>query len=364
MAQFRFIRTHTNYADFSTSTSPAIELALGRMESKDTVILNVFNGDSFTVGFFDDPEKSMDLEFCRKKNIIVRRRQNAGGAVLGADGCAFLVIYVNTGNSWVPMKTIQGAFVTALSGLADVIREQYDIEAEYRPLNDVEVNGKKLVASSARLENNMLTVRLLINVVPTDTNVLTKAIKVPVEKIQDKQIKDVGERFTCLETEAGRSVSDSDLLEITQKSVEKIFGETTALIPGDLSGIEKEYAEEFQKKYTSKEWFFENSEQIRFRGAPADALKTEGRHKALAGLIRTTLLFHHNRIYDLIVTGDFHPTPNTILRDMENTLRGRPRDLKIVEKEIKQIFERPDVEIAGTGPDDFLKAFEKAFNDT
>ena len=96
MERLRFIKTEHNYADFSTSISPAIERALEERQMASTVALNIFRGGGFTTGFLDDPEKSLDLEYCRKENIVVRRRQNAGGAVWGPDGGALIVLNVDT----------------------------------------------------------------------------------------------------------------------------------------------------------------------------------------------------------------------------------------------------------------------------
>ena len=360
MGKLRFIRTNYNYADFSTSISPAIELALEKGESPDTVVLNIFGGDSFTVGYFDDPVKSMDLEYCWKENIIVRRRQNAGGAVIGADGCAFFVLYLNTASGHCPMTNIEEAFRRTLSPLAETIQQMFDIESAYRPLNDVEVNGKKIVASSARLEKKILTVRCMVNVCPTDRAVMTKAIRVAPEKIKDKKIKEVGKRFTCLEEELDRKIAYSELMKLTKITVEKIFGSGTLLEPKSFSAVEEQYAREYQEKYVSDEWFFANSEKMRFGTIPEGVIKTEGRHKALAGLIRVTLLVDKNKIYDLVITGDFHPTPNTILKEMEDAIRYKACDLPLIEREMQKIFGRNDVEIAGTTPKDFMAAFEKA----
>ncbi len=359
--QLRLIQTEYNYADFSTSVSPAIELALEQRQAGGTVVLNIFRGGSITSGFLDDPEKSLDLEYCKKQGIVVRRRQNAGGAIWGPDGGALIVLYLDTRLPWVPLKTIGQAFGETLSCLAEAVGELFGIEAVYRPLNDVEVEGRKLIPTSARLEKGILTMRLLVNVVTTDPKILKRAILAPAEKTQDKKIKDPGARFTCLEREAGRKILSSDLLTIAGKTIEKVFGGRVRLVSGELSELEKEYAAEYQKKYTSQEWFYANSERMRFQNSPLDALKTEGRHKAPAGLIRVTLLVRKNRIYDLIITGDFHPSPYGVLRDMEKALRGKECNLEAVYSEIKRILDRSDVEIAGVELVDFMGAFNKAF---
>jgi len=77
MQKLRFIKTEHTYADFSTSISPAIELALEQRQAKGTVVLNTFRGDSFTVGFLEDPEKCLDLDYCKG-----RRLWSEGGKML------------------------------------------------------------------------------------------------------------------------------------------------------------------------------------------------------------------------------------------------------------------------------------------
>ncbi|MCP4574781.1 MAG: lipoate--protein ligase family protein [Deltaproteobacteria bacterium] len=361
MEQLRLIKTEFTYADFSTSVSPAVELALEEREAHSAVVLNIFRGGSFTSGVLDDPEKALDLEYCRKEQIVVRRRQNGGGAIYGPDGGVFIVLYLDTRLSWVPVKTVEEAFRVVLNALAETINELFGVAAVYRPVNDIEVEGRKLIPTSARLEKDILTMRLLVNVVPTDPNILKNAIITPPEKIQDKKIKDPGARFTCLENETGRKISPSELEALAAKTVKKIFGNNLQLISAEPSELEKKYAAEYQRKYTSDEWFYANSEHVRFKKMPSKAVKSEGRHKAPAGLIRVTLLTLNHLMHDLIITGDFHPSPSSVLKDMEDVLRGKPCTLNVVENEIKKILGRSDVEIAGTTVKDFLGAFSIAF---
>jgi lipoate-protein ligase A len=360
--QIRFIRTGHNYADFSTSVSPAVERAVGEGVAGCTAVLNIFRGDSFTIGVFEDPEKSLDLDYCRAQGIVVRRRVNPGGTIWGADGGAMLVLYLDTRLPWIPLKTVKDGFEITLTHLAGAVRELFHLEARYRPLNDVEVSGRKLIATSAKLEKGILTMRLLINVAATNPDIMRKAIRTPPEKVQDKQIKDVGARVTCLENETGRRVEESELETLAVKTVEGVFSGRAVLVPGDLSDTEKRFASEYQATYISDDWFYENSERSRFKDIPDGAVSVEGRHKAPAGLIRVTLLVHENAMHDLIITGDFHPSPYGVLKDMEDVLRGKPCRKEIVEAELSRIFSRPGVEIAGTVPADFVAAFAGAFH--
>ena len=361
MKQLRLIKCNYSYADFSTSISPAVEKGLDSRVAPDTVLLDVFSTDSITSGYLDDPEKAIDLEFCRQVGIVVRRRQNTGGAVFGPKGGAFLCLYLNPAQLGVHLTNIKDAFRISLTAIAEAMEEMWGIPARYRPLNDVEVEGRKLVPSSARLENGILSLRLLINVVNTDREVLNRAIVTNPEKVKDKQIKNLGQRFTSLENELCRKITQQDLEDITRLTIHKMFQGEMELVPGELTPEEEQYRQEYQEIYNSPEWFLANSESTRFSAAPPDAVKSEGNHKALAGLIRVTLLSREGRMEDLIVTGDFHPSPYRVIRDIEDALRGKLCDLAVVRQELERIYAREEVEMAGIEIDDFVAAFAKAF---
>lgn len=361
MKQFRFIKCDYSYADFSTSISPAVEKGLDSGVAPSTVLLNVFSTDSITSGYLDDPEKAIDLDYCAQAGIVVRRRQNTGGAVFGPKGGAFLCLYLNPKELGVPLTNIKDAFRISLTAIAEALEELWGLKARYRPLNDVEVEGRKVVPSSARLENGILSLRLLINVVNTDREVLCKAIITNPVKVQDKAIKDLGQRFTSLENELGREITPEDLEELSRLTIHKMFNGEITLSPGELTAQEEEYLQQYQATYNSEEWFYGNSERLRFRAAPADVVKSEGCQKAVAGLLRVTLLSKDGRMVDLIVTGDFHPSPYRVTLDIENALRGKPCDLALVRRELEAIYARPDVEMTGIEIEDFMAAVAKAF---
>jgi lipoate-protein ligase A len=359
--ELRYILCNYSYADYSISISPAIERGLDEKTVPSTVVLNVFSTDSITSGYLDDPEKAIALDYCRRQGIVVRRRQNTGGAVFGPRGGAFLCFYLEPVRLGVPLTNIKDAFRISLNAIADALRELWGLNAQYRPLNDVEVEGRKVVPSSARLERGILSLRLMINVVNTDRDILRKAIITIPEKVQDKQIKDLGQRFTCLESELGRKIEVADLEALARLTVSNIFGQEMALTPGALTPQEEKYFAEYQDRYNSEEWFFANSERLRFKDAPAEARKTEGCQKAVAGLIRVTLLARDHKIRDLIITGDFHPSPYGVIKDMEDALRGEPCSLAVVRRKLEEIYARPGVEMAGIEVADFVSAFAKAF---
>ena len=360
--QWRFMFVEETYADFSIGASPALERGVMEGVSPNTVVLNVAPEDSFTVGLLDDPEKAIDLNFCRQKGIIVRRRNTTGGTIYLAKGSAVICYYLRLADPTVP-RTIGEAFPKILGDFAAAAQNLFHFPAKYRPLNDVEVEGRKLMPSSCKVERDTLVFRLVLNVKPQNVEVTSRAILLPPEKVQDKALKTVEERLTDLEREAGREITHQDLENIVRKAIQLSFGEIE-LVSGGMNADEEKYWQEFREAYSRDNWLLANSEAYRFKKIPPEAKRGEQRVKAVAGLIRAVVLKHENRIYDVILTGDFHPRPQTILRDMESALRGGPVAIEEIQRRMGEIYHRPGVEISGTTPEDFssavLGALEKA----
>jgi lipoate-protein ligase A len=359
--QWRFLLSEETYAEFSISTSPALERAVAEGIAPNTVTLDIFPEDSFTVGVLDDPEKAIDLDFCRQKGIVVLRRNTTGGAIYAGKGSAMICYYLRLSEPGVP-QTIGEAFPKFLGDFAQGAREIFGFPARYRPLNDIEVEGRKLMPTSCKIERDSLVFRLVLNVKPQNQEITSRAILLSPEKVQDKALKTMEARFTYLEREAGREITPSDLEKYLRRGVQLSFGEVE-LVHGKMHEAEEKYCREFRDRFSGESWFLANSESFRFKQIPPEARRGEKRVKAVAGLIRAVLLRKDDRIYDLILTGDFHPRPTTILSDMEASLRGAPAQAEEIARRIKEVYHRSGVEISGTTVEDFINAVTGALEE-
>ncbi|MBP1723820.1 MAG: lipM 1 [Deltaproteobacteria bacterium] len=352
--QWRFLVSQDTYADCSISTSPALERGVMEGISPNTVLLDIFPADSFTIGVLDDPEKAIDLDFCRRRGIVVLRRNTTGGTIYAGKGSAMICYFLRLSEPGVP-KSIGDAFPKLLGDFAQGARELFGFPAKYRPLNDVEVEGRKLMPTSCKIERDTMVLRVVLNVKPQDVEVTSQAILMPPEKVQDKALKTMEARFTYLEREACRGISAQDLETYIRRVVHLSFGDVL-LTPGGMNDAERKYGQEFTEKFSRESWFLANSESLRFKTIPPGVRRGDKRVKAPAGLVRAVVLKKEGRIHDLILTGDFHPRPITILSDMENSLRGAPAQTEEIGRRIKAFYGRAGVEISGTTPEDFISA--------
>lgn len=359
---WRLIVDRNGYADFSVSVSPAVEKAVVRGEAPPTIFLNVFDRDSITVGVNEDPEQVLDIEFCRKNGIDFRRRANGGGAIYAGEGSAFLVYFVPTAHPGVPERTAD-AFPQILTALAETFRELYGFPAEYRPLNDVQVEGRKLIPTSLKIENGVMTFRIVVNVKEIDTTLAGDAMPMPPEKVRDKPLKDMQSRFTCLEREAGRELTGADLEEMARAAVVHAFG-VTSLEIGTLTETERAYAEEFRAIYDTDTWLYGKSERNRL----GDLLRSgdtvgRGREKAVGGMIWATLAVREGKVLHAIVNGDWHPRPIAGVGWLEDAFVGTEASEAALRDVVTAFLAREDVEFAGVEADDLMSALSKALAD-
>lgn len=358
---WRLVFGQHSYADFSVSQSPAVERAVARGLVPSTLFVNVFGGDSITIGANEDPHQVLDLDYCRDQGITVRRRPNGGGAIYAGKGSAFLVFCLRTDQPRIPASAAE-AFPALLGATADTLARLWGLAARYRPLNDVEIDGRKLMPTSIKLEDGVLTLRILLNVTAIDTDLAARALPMPPEKVKDKVHKDIGSRYTWLERELGRAVTPADLEELARAVAIQAF-DPPGLEVGELAAAEHDLAESFRQTMESDAWLFENSFDTRLAAMvrPGDRLGL-GRTKAVGGMIWTTLLVRDGTIAGAIVNGDWHPRPLDSVAWLEQSLVGAPATDVGLRGRIEDFLARADVEFAGVGADDLVGACAKALS--
>ncbi len=355
---WRFVTIDESYPDFSSATSPAVEKAVAEGHVAPTALLDFFSQDGITIGVNEDPTQVLDLDVCRESGVVVRRRVNGGGAIYAGKGSMFLVLYLPTDHPRVP-ETATEAFPAVLTAFAEVIEARLGIPARYRPLNDVEVDGRKLMPTSVKIEDGVMTFRLLVNVKGIDTDLGARAMPMPPEKVRDKANKTLQSRYTWLEREAGRALPREELVGLCHEVVRHAFG-VENLVDDTLTEIEKSYAAEFREELSQDTWFLGKSLERRLPDlSDADQVAT-GREKAPGGMIWATLVVRDGHVRHAVINGDFHPRPIRSVQILEDGFAGLPADGAALRRHVEAFLGRADIEYAGVEPDHVCAALDKA----
>jgi lipoate-protein ligase A len=298
-------------------------------EVPDTIIFVSPLAPYVCVGFHQDIGKEIDRESCRIHNLPVYRRQVGGGAVYLDSDQVFIqwVFHPSSlpGNVEERFRLFIAPFVRTYRTLG--------IEAAYRPVNDIQVRGRKIGGTgAARIGNAEVVVGSLM--FDFDRAAMARVLRVSSEKMRDKVHKGLEEYMTTIREQAG---GNPDRRKVKDLYIRYCAEELKAdIVPGEWTKEEEARAKEWDGRFLSPDWLYQ-------KGSPGrtgikiheDVTIVESDFKAPGGLIRLTIRFRCGRIDDLSISGDFTMSPRTALRGIEEALRGARADdgsaLKIIE---------------------------------
>ena len=241
---------------FDAYTNMAIDEGIMRARKEgiipNTLRLYRWNPSAVSIGYFQSMVLEVDLDAAKKLGIDVIRRITGGGAVYhDYNGEITYSLIVPVGESNIPIRVID-SYKKICNGLILGLK-RLGIIAEFKPINDIIVNGKKISGSAQTRKNNIILQHgtLLVDV---DVDKMFTVLKVPNEKIRDKIISSVKERVTSIYHVTQKRF---DFDYIAQRLVEG-FSEALNVDfeEGELTNYEKSLIPTLRKRYMSKDWLF------------------------------------------------------------------------------------------------------------
>ena len=285
-------------------------VALARSEGiiPDTVILCYPENPFICVGYHQIINLEIDFDFCNSHGIPVVRRCIGGGTVLLDKNQIFYQVIVGRDNPKIPLS-VRGLFETLLKPVVSAFKN-LGLPAEYKPINDIEVNGKKISGNGAgRVEKaNVLTGNMIFDF---DYNTMVSCFNVPSEKFKDKIATSLRERVTTIKRELGDKTPN---MEVAKKELISCFEKSLdiQLVSSKMARREEELIKELNEQYKSNDWLFMHENRKPDLASPTKKIKisvrskiVETAFKAPGGLIRTTLeIDDSEKIVDiLLMTG-------------------------------------------------------------
>lgn len=232
--------------------SMAIDEALLRLnadgKSPNTIRFWRWLPSTVSIGCFQSLEREVDLGVAKKYGVDVVRRITGGGAVFH-DHDGELTYSIVCRQEDVPADVIE-SYRLICGGLVRGF-EQLGLRAEFKPVNDVLVNGKKISGSAqTRRWGSVLQHGTML--ISPDVRKMFELLRVSPEKISDKFIASVFERVTTVERELGRKPSFEDVHKAMRTGFEQALD--VEPVEGELTGEEVALAMKLRPKYASQEW--------------------------------------------------------------------------------------------------------------
>lgn len=304
-----------------------------------------FDPECLLIGYHQDPHQEIYIERCQ--NIDIGRRKTGGGT-----------IYFNKEQiGWEIVASLKDFSVKDYEELSKYMCEtvaraisSFGLEARYRPRNDIEINGKKISGTGGVLQDGAFLYQGTI-LIDFDPDKMASFLKIPQEKLIDKNISSAKDRVTSLKNELGYAPSFNDIA----KRIEDEFSKTFNLYKGELSQKEEDMANEIAKSLNTKEWVFANHH-------PQKDIKTKI-FRTKAGTFRiSSKIDPHKKLLDyILITGDFFATPPTLINQLEAYLKFSYFDE--IPKRIKEFFSKNPGTISFMNEDELCDIILKAINE-
>lgn len=243
--KWRVVELEPHNAFMNMAIEEAVWEGIKKGSSPPTIRFYCYKPRAVSIGYFQGIRNEVNLETCKKLGVDCVRRWTGGGAVSHDQEITYAVIAplnMFPKNIIESYRLICGWIVRGLENLG--------IKAEFKPINDILVNNKKISGSAQTRRGGVLLQHgtLLYDL---DLKTMFSVLNVSKEKISDKMIKNAEERVTCVSRHCSASKK-----EVYEALVEA-FTEGKDFEFSTWSENEITRAIELaEKKYKSEEWMY------------------------------------------------------------------------------------------------------------
>jgi len=302
------------------------------------------------IGYFQNVEQEVDVAFCRENDIPIFRREVGGGAVYLDGEQLFFQLIIHRDNPLVPAGKL--AFYQKFLQAAIESYRALGIPAEYRPVNDIVANHRKVSGTgAAEIDDYYVLVGNLI--VDFNYEMMARVIKVPDEKFRDKVYKTIYENLSTVKREIEVVPSREELWSLMADKFAEMLGPMDVETTVDAEWRAK--ADELAPRFLPDEWLYQKRRPIGGREVKirAGVQVKQKMHKAPGGLVRATTEVQDGVIAAVSISGDFFFFPEEKLVELEAALVGIAET--DAEAAVAQFYAEHGVESPGVTPADFAQ---------
>jgi len=329
--------------------SQLIYHALPRVEVEGIIILAP-STPYVCIGYHQNLEQEVDLEYCATNNIPVFRREVGGGAVFLDGNQIFYQIVLHKDN---PLT--QGDKTEFYKRLLEPVTMTYGdlgIPTKFRPVNDViTLEGRKISGTGAA---DIGDYRILVGnlIADFDYQTMTRVLRVPDEKFRDKVFKSMTENLTTIKREIGSIPSWDEMVQPLIYNYEKVLGK---LNPSDLPVKVQKQIDVIKPEFLDDNWLFmkRRSKKEASTKIATGVNIIQKLHKAPGGLLKSAYELKDDIITNLSLTGDFFCYPHNTIANLETFLEGS--DISNMASLLTHFYENNLIETPGVTLDDWLK---------
>jgi lipoate-protein ligase A len=205
-----------------------------------------------SIGYHQDAERVVDLGFCREQGLAVIRRRTGGGAVLLDRNQLFFHLVVPTERLTelrLPLRF--GERYPRLIAPALAAYRKLGVAAEFRPVSDIEVGGRKIGGTGAA-DIGEAFVFVGSMMLAFDHALMARLLRLAGARLREAVRDSIVAQVTSLEQVTGKRPD----METVRVALLAGFGEQLGLEleTGRLSGREEAKTKELERLFASHRW--------------------------------------------------------------------------------------------------------------
>jgi lipoate-protein ligase A len=347
---FRIIDTGVREGRANIAFDPALIELRQQDRVPDTIRFMRFPPTAL-IGRHQDLSREVHLENCAEDGVGIVRRVTGGGAIYLDEGqLGWELVFHRASLGIANLPDVAAAICNAAAmGLREL-----GVRAQFRPRNDIEVDGRKISGTGGFFDGDILIYQgtVLVDMNPAQ---MVRALNIPAAKVAKHDLDTAEQRVVTLKELLGDELPDIETIKAAM-----IEGFTRGLgveaEPGEITEAEETLATQFFDEEVGTEEFVR---EIDDPGGSDQLL--EGTHTGAGGTINAFAKLEgpaQGRLQRVLITGDFFVTPPRVVFDLEAALAGTR--IQEVEAAVMRFFDETAVEMLSAGPGDFAAAINDA----
>jgi lipoate-protein ligase A len=285
---------------------------------------------------------------------IIRREAGGGAVLLDAPHLFVHFIY--------PRRLAGGRAATLYARFIAPLVETYralGVPAEYRALNDIHVDGRKIGGSAiAAIGESVVFAGMIL--FDFDAARMAQALRVPSEKFRDKLRTSLADYITSLRRELGTPPSRERVVE----TLLRLLPQTLVAEPAwsEARHDERAAIDRRAVSLSNPDWTYRRGHRQVAEGVKlmAGAALVEIDYKAPGGLLRLRVLARDGVLADLDLAGDFTCLPVDGPARLAKALCGMRLDAPDVPAHVDRSIAALDLDMPGVGGEDIAAALRAA----
>ncbi len=226
----------------------AVMYARGMGAVPDTVRLYVFSPSAVTIGYFQSLRSTVNIGLAKELGVPVVRRVSGGGAVYHDEFGEVTYSVV------LPEDSVPRDFEESFRYLTEAVvraARKLGLPADYVPLNDVVVEGRK-ISGQAQARKRGVVLQHGTFMYATNIDLLASLLTPPAAKLAEKGIASIKDRVITASQYLGRVVSKEEVINAFIEAFEEVLDAEP--MRGRLTPLELDLAKSLKWKYSSSEW--------------------------------------------------------------------------------------------------------------